>query len=407
MLSLLASSLSLPGVPEEPGSVLRAASPMDACASKQKQATNGMEQLLSAKPTDHVDFGKNGGSCACRYCDGATAAHKPNSVTTDASAPLCLSSDPFPPMFKENSHPAYRCTYPSSLGGGAENGGMAVYPTDTEAKGLADKCLAASPSSRGTSATKRVFLLGDSHALNLVPPLAAAIHGDGYLRTLTATGRGFMAPSSDARLDAFQTSEHPEKDFTGSTAQYRNTAMAALNSSVTKGDVIVVHNYWQDGEDATHAKFYEEAIVKAITEPRGAHFVVMSDFGFPGCDGKGHTCLHQGVARRAEQCFKQFNWEDCAATAKSSTARNSGLKAMADAHASAHFFDMYDLFVDPGTSHISINMPGTQVIWQATDHIDCDDLDKDMPDAGFSSHMSLTGSLYLWPFFCDLLSSFN
>ena len=86
-------------------------------------------------------------------------------------------------------------------------------------------------------------------------------------------------------------------------------------------------------------------------------------------------------------------------------------------------------------------MPGTQVIWQArsqprpilplaissrphlctrclppspllsrgqaTDHIDCDDLDKDMPDAGFSSHMSLTGSLYLWPFFCDLLSSFN
>ena len=52
-----------------------------------------------------------------------------------------------------------------------------------------------------------------------VPPLAAAIHGDGYLRTLTATGRGFMAPSSDARLDAFQTSEHPEKDFTGSTAQ--------------------------------------------------------------------------------------------------------------------------------------------------------------------------------------------
>ena len=80
---------------------------------------------------------------------------------------------------------------------------------------------------------------------------------------------------------------------------------------------------------------------------------------------------------------------------------------MTDAHASAHFFDMYDLFVDPGSSHISINMPGTQVIWQATDHIDCDDLDADMPDAGFSSHMSLTGSLYLWPFFCDMLSSLS
>jgi hypothetical protein len=372
----------------------------DACATSAKQATNGMMQMLSAAPTEHVDFGKNAGSCACRYCSGAEAAHKPKSVTTDPSAPLCLSTDPFPPMFKEDSHPAYHCTYPSSLGG------MQVYPTDDQAKGLADRCLSADPSNRGTSATKRVFLLGDSHALNLVPPLAAAIHGDGYLRTLTATGRGLLDPSSDKRLDDFQ-SQGKGVDFAGSTAQYRNSALAALNASVTRGDVVVVHNYWQEGEESMHAKYYEQAIVKAITEPRGAHFVVMSDFAFPGCDGKGHTCLHQGVARRAEQCFKQFDWEECAATAKSSTARNSGLKTMTDAHASAHFFDMYDLFVDPGSSHISINMPGTQVIWQATDHIDCDDLDKDMPDAGFSSHMSLTGSLYLWPFFCDMLSSLS
>ena len=29
-------------------------------------------------------------------------------------------------MFKEDSHPAYHCTYPSSLGG------MQVYPTDDQ-----------------------------------------------------------------------------------------------------------------------------------------------------------------------------------------------------------------------------------------------------------------------------------
>ena len=62
-------------------------------------------------------------------------------------------------------------------------------------------------------------------------------------------------------------------DFAGSTAQYRNSALAALNASVTRGDVVVIHNYWQAGEESLHAKYYEEAIVKAITEPRGARLL--------------------------------------------------------------------------------------------------------------------------------------
>jgi len=407
MLFLCSVILGVTAGDEKPSvakaAVLSAPTALDACDNAAKQASTGMMATLSAGPTDHVDFGKNGGSCACRYCNGVEALHKPQHVVTDASAPLCLSADPHPPMFKEDSHPAYHCTYPSSLA----NGDMKTYPTDAQAKQLADKCLAADPGSRGSGAKKRVFLLGDSHALNLVPPLAAAVHGDGYLRTLTATGRGFLAPSSDKRLDDFQT-EGKGMDFTGSTAQYRNSAIAALNASVTAGDVVIVHNYWQDDEDAVHAKYYAEAIVSKITQPRNAHFVVMSDFGFAGCDFKGHSCVHQGVQRRAEQCFKNNAWEDCAAKSKQFGARpGAGMKSMTDQYSNAHFFDTYDLFVNPQSSEISINLPGTGIIWQATDHIDCDNLDASAPDSGFSSHMSLSGALYLWPFFCDMLSNMN
>ena len=184
---------------------------------------------------------------------------------------------------------------------------------------------------------------------------------------------------------------------------------------------VVVHNYWQEAEDTLHAAFFEEAIVAPITEPRGAHFVVMSDFAFAGCGNKGHTCVRDGVENRAERCFEESSWEDCAAHAKPFDARGgAGMQAMTERHARAHFFDMYALFVSPGaassskdappsdassstTSEISINIPGTGVIWQSSDEyraIGGRDvrLDASLYDvaatgegdsAGFSSHMSL------------------
>ena len=41
------------------------------------------------------------------------------------------------------------------------------------------------------------------------------------------------------------------------------------------------------------------------------------------------------------------------------------MKSMTDQYSNAHFFDTYDLFVNPQSSEISINLPGTGIIWQA------------------------------------------
>ena len=52
---------------------------------------------------------------------------------------------------------------------------------------------------------------------------------------------------------------------------------------------------------------------------------------------------------------------------------------------------MYDLFVDQKTNLISINIPGTDEIWQDASWA-----------PSLNSHMSLAGSFYVWPHLCAL-----
>ena len=132
------------------------------------------------------------------------------------------------------------------------------------------------------AAAAQVFLLGDSHALNLIPSLAAAVHGEALLRPLIATGRGFLSPFADGRLDAYQASQVPRASASrllrpsfeppsadpdlarspptspdlpqspsqgcgetrGMTKHYREAVLAVLRSDMQKGDVLVVHNKW-------------------------------------------------------------------------------------------------------------------------------------------------------------------
>ena len=216
---------------------------------------------------------------------------------------------------------------------------------DDDLRQLVKECLASPPETRTEGPTKRVFLLGDSHALNIEPSLAAAVrgpprplrtlpphvqlerlhdtprrssppnrgqassllpaydaphpkpahtrraqvHGDAVLRILTATDRGFLHPFTDKVSDDFQTGECGE-DMTGSTQvrsttrhpasphnlplktkrslpfyllgcaqRYREAAVAALDASVTAGDVVVIHNFWKGEEEQKEdAHFYEE-----------------------------------------------------------------------------------------------------------------------------------------------------
>ena len=82
-------------------------------------------------------------------------------------------------------------------------------PDDDDLRQLVKECLASPPETRTEGPTKRVFLLGDSHALNIEPSLAAAVRGPPrpsapFLRTYSwsasTTPPEDLAPPTGARL---------------------------------------------------------------------------------------------------------------------------------------------------------------------------------------------------------------
>jgi len=390
--------------------------------------------------------------------------HMPKHVTTDTSAPLCMSTDNFAsnmPGKLDAEFNQYNCNYPfsytdhtaatalsregngklrqealqqhkrdkkqqyvanrtSSLSAQRKMNQMehikdrsgCELPDDDDLRTLVSECLAAPADTRVEGPTKRVYLVGDSHALNLVPSLAAAVHGDAVLRVLTATGRGFLHPDIDVQSDTFQTGEC-DKDMTGSTAKYREAVVAALDASVMEGDVVVIHNFWKDAEEEKkHAAYYESDLVEKILAPRKAHLMVFSDWTRLQCDSRGHLCAKGGfdaaVPERAKACFADHDWMECASVAKPVSLRNVAFQELQTRHPeSVTFMDLYQLYVD-SSNLISINIPGTNLIWQGTDKYQVYSTmepDKQMAfdGGGFNSHQSLSGSFYLWPFLCDQL----
>jgi len=290
-------------------------------------------------------------------------------------------------------------------------------------RALVSDCLAAPAASRGDAwPKKRVFLLGDSHALNLVPSLAAAVHGDAELRMLTAAGRGFFSPGRDADYDSFQSGLCGGKDLAGSTAAYREAALGALDESVVAGDVVVIHNSWLgDESDAQEAAFYEKELVDKILAPRKAYLLVFSDWTRFACDSRGHKCATgkwgaeyktaDAVPNRAQLCFEQHKWFQCASFAKPWEQRQQAFQQLAERKPNAvKFLDLYGLFVDHESGLTSINIPGTNLIWQGLEVYKA--YAKKQPEqkavdtsSGFNSHTSLVGSFYFWPYLCDLLAS--
>jgi hypothetical protein len=287
------------------------------------------------------------------------------------------------------------------------SGDICTVPSEADLKDTLAECLDAR--ARPSDLPKpRVFLLGDSHALNLVPSLTAAVHGKALMRILTATGRGFNSPSGDADHDAFITQQCATSQK-GSTARYRKAALAALAANVQKGDVVVIHNKWDepapdphgtadeesDANEEEAAAFYEHEVVERLLAPRGATLLMFSDWTLMDCDKKGHTCALPGKTKnaRGQGCWHAHHWVECAAHAKPKEKRNKAFQDLARRQPkTVKFFDLYGLFVDEKTNLISINIPGTNDIWQDASWA-----------PGLNSHMSLAGSFYLWPHLCQLL----
>jgi peptidoglycan/LPS O-acetylase OafA/YrhL len=387
---------------------------------------------IMVNPVDApITFGRSAKyGCGCRFCEGSeTTLHQPKSVVTDKDAPLCLSTDQHPPMFNEHiaEAPAYQCFYPRSAEG-AENGGM---PTDAAMDKLVDTCL--SRSSDEKAPKKVVYLVGDSHSMNLIPTVTAAVHGVAQVRYLAAPGRGFMPPYKDADYDAFQ-GKKEGIDYSGSTAFYRDAVLKKLEADVQEGDIVIIHNFWKGMADTSQdAEYMETEIVNKILAPKGASLLLFSDWANLGCQepqealaaGAGGKCLDTNdppcfdecvVAQeadqtivnlgRAQQCFRSKRFEVCDKYGKPEGARARDFVQLAEKNEHVYYFDIYELFVDtasektsshfpsaqrfPGT--VGVNLPGTKTVWEAWENIEQND---------FSSHMSLVGSIYTWPYVCE------
>jgi len=203
------------------------------------------------------------------------------------------------------------------------------------------------------------------------------------------------------------------------------------------GDIVVVHNYYDVyGESATctdsskAGAFYEHEIVGKITAKAGAALMLFSDWTLFGCDYKNqnvyvegsedayedsvptylksieppHECVNEDVKadERAEACFYKREWDKCAIKAKPMELRQPKFQELADKHPGVYYHDLYGLFVDPATDTMSMNVPGTNVLWMYNENIE---MKKPRKYDGFSSHLNSVGALYLWPYLCSYLDA--
>ena len=214
--------------------------------------------------------------CACRFCGGVATAHRPHdSSGGGGDVPLC---------FPASLHAEH--VKPWQDGFGVERCGYG--PGWSQAASRFDECLGA-PEPRAAP-RRRVFLVGDSHAQNLLPALTAAVRGTAVVRAMTAPGRGLCgAPAS---VDAVG-------------AEYRHRVLATLARDLRPGDVIVAHNYLGGelcGDVEAAATFYEQHLVGPLAARRNATLLLFSDWSLLGCEASGEECVRPDTAKddRAE-----------------------------------------------------------------------------------------------------------
>jgi len=365
--------------------------------------------------------------CQCRSCGGETTSmpasdccpiHRPPGAVSDV---LPGANESLPPCFvptdstldgevsgaSENPNDANSfwvsgiwpdacaSTSSSSLLGGGVCLHASLDLVQSGLKNSPDTCLDTSQIAPG-GPTRRLYVLGDSHAAMLVPGVKAAFQRSFTVvhTTCVGSGCGFNPDSFFARLP------DPMHEPWGHRATYCSLmvqeAWAKLNQTVQAGDVVMAvtasfRYYWnwpgRESGVADQVAFLTQ-LNNEVLAPRGASLVVTDDV--PYLQGRGTDCVLDPTPCETDptQILRIPSHDSPSHETYylrgSSQSRNDmlvpPLTAFAASYPNVYFMqELYAPFCVGGTCHVVI--PGTSTVGYYDD-----------------DHVNTAGALYLAPF---------
>jgi len=342
--------------------------------------------------------------CACAFASGlkfdSLSFHQPQEVTESADVPLCMydagtSTDVFNAI--QSATGLKQCQF-------GEDGSKA--PT-SEGKALATTCL--TPDYAGDLPRNTVYLLGDSHGIDLAMPLNLAVRNQFQLRQFFFPGVG-LVPGSNAHLPGTKNGQQWWEVF--------NHVYDHLKSVLKEGDVVVLMeanrgmqlleptateykgpgchtgNCDLDFIPTTVTETMEQRILGDVIEPSKAKLLVVGDWD----------------ANNGESA------NDPANTLARNMQRRDWMADIATRHPSAHYVSYYPLFCDgalPDSVHWTAQDEmvtwAEEAIQPLVDSGNRPTCDRYVPgikppiDAmnGGSQHSNEAGMMYMWSFVCD------
>ena len=226
--------------------------------------------------------------------------------------------------------------------------------------------------SRSSTDQEVIFLIGDSHAGHLGIGLRAAVRGVISVRLLSMSANiGWDAMSATAM---------------SSTKLMENYAatMATVYHNMKAGDIISF-SFAYSLMGLRNFRFLLLFLQGAVATATSSNVSVILFGDVP----------HMPAAHLGLKCLIPGHQKECTVAFESARLPGSPIKQYASElativqyQAKAHYFDIFELFCD----NISCSqfVPGTTTL--ATYD---------------NSHLSVEGSLYLWPYICDFLSSYR
>ena len=218
--------------------------------------------------------------------------------------------------------------------------------------------------------SRTLFLVGDSNAVHLVPALTRAVRGVMEIVWVARQSCSYLADDDMSNCGQFYNDARHITFDKGHA--FSSEITRTLEDHVAEGDVLVVV-----GVDASHLEAATLAmhrqLVEQVFKPRGATFLLLGSIPqlAQGAWENLPTC-HR-TPTRCEYPYGKFTQH---ADAKALAAQVEGMV----------FFDLFDFFCEPGRGICGGVIPGTDII-AYQDNV----------------HLSKAASLYLWPFFCDVL----
>jgi len=205
--------------------------------------------------------------------------------------------------------------------------------------------------------TDRVaFLVGDSHAASIKMGVHTAVQHAMSISWMGITGQtcGYIHSA------------------TGLCLQVRNIIDQQLNSYVRAGDVVIFSHAgykYYTAHDQQQQRALLRTLYQNVLQPRGANMVIVGDP--PILPMHAVRCLYA-----PQNCYASLTNND----------QNAQLASLATESTGILYMPIHHLFCD--SSNCKGQVPGTST-WAYFD----------------ASHLTTSGSLYLWPYFCSALEA--